>query len=171
VRLDYRVPARGLIGFRTEFLTETRGTGLIHHVFDGFEPWAGELRTRPRGSLVADRQGRVTGFACFNLQERGTLFVGPGDEVYEGMVVGENSRAEDMDVNATKEKKLTNVRSAGADILERLVPAKQMALEQALEFCRVDECLEVTPHHVRIRKTVLSANDRAKTASRARNAG
>jgi GTP-binding protein TypA/BipA len=170
VRLDYRVPARGLIGFRTEFLTETRGTGLIHHVFDGFEPWAGELRTRPRGSLVADRQGKVTGFACFNLQERGTLFVGPGAEVYEGMVVGENSRAEDMDVNATKEKKLTNVRSAGADELERLVPPRAMALEQALEFCRVDECLEVTPHHGRIRKTVLSGNDRAKTASRARTA-
>jgi GTP-binding protein len=168
VRLDYLVPARGLIGFRTEFLTETRGTGLIHHVFDRYEPWAGELKTRPRGSLVADRSGTVTSYACFNLQERGTLFVGPGAAVYEGMIVGENSRADDMDVNATKERKLTNVRSSTGEELERLVPPRTMVLEQALEFCREDECVEVTPEAVRIRKVVLSAHDRAKAAARAR---
>jgi len=168
VRLDYLVPARGMIGFRTEFLTETRGTGLIHHVFDRYEPWAGALRTRPRGSLVADRTGAVTSFACFNLQERGTLFIGPGAAVYEGMIVGENSRSEDMDVNPTKEKKLSNVRSSTGEELERLVPAHTMALEQALEFCREDECLEVTPAMVRIRKTVLSANERARSSARSR---
>ncbi|MGW0227126.1 translational GTPase TypA [Actinopolymorpha singaporensis] len=168
VRLDYLVPARGLIGFRTEFLTETRGTGLIHHVFEGYEPWAGELRTRPRGSLVADRRGAVTAYACFNMQERGTLFVKPGTEVYEGMLVGENSRPEDMDVNATREKKLTNVRSSTADELERLVPPREMALEQALEFCREDECVEVTPAAIRLRKTVLAQTDREKLRARAR---
>ncbi|OYN92520.1 translational GTPase TypA [Parenemella sanctibonifatiensis] len=162
VRVEYIVPARGLIGFRTEFLTETRGTGLMHHVFEGMAPWAGELRTRPTGSLVADRQGSVTSFALFNLQERGTMFVGPGDEVYEGMVVGENARADDMDVNPTKEKKLSNVRSSTGDELERLVPAKLLNLEQAMEFCREDECLEVTPDKVRIRKVTLAANQRAK---------
>ncbi len=168
VRMEYLVPARGLIGFRTEFLTETRGTGLMHHVFEGYEPWAGELRTRPSGSLVADRTGAVTAYALFNLQERGTMFVGPTVEVYEGMIVGENARADDMDVNPTREKKLTNVRSATGDELERLVPAKLMGLEQALEFCREDECIEVTPAAIRIRKVALSATERAKTRTRGR---
>ena len=145
VRLEYLVPARGLIGFRTEFLTETRGTGILHHVFDRYEPWYGDLRTRPSGSLVADRQGPTTGFAISNLQERGTLFVGPGVGVYEGMIVGENARSEDMDVNATKEKKLTNMRSSTADELVRLIPPRPLSLEQALEFIREDECVEVTP--------------------------
>ena len=145
VRMEYLVPARGLIGFRTEFLTETRGTGILHHVFDRYEPWHGELRTRPSGSLVADRRGPTTTFALLNLQERGSLFVGPGVEVYEGMVVGENARAEDLDVNATKEKKLTNIRSSTADELVRLIPPRPLSLEQALEFIRDDECVEVTP--------------------------
>jgi GTP-binding protein len=166
VRMEYLVPARGLIGFRTEFLTETRGTGLMHHVFEGYEPWAGELRTRPTGSLVADRTGAVTAYALFSLQERGTMFVGPGVEVYEGMIVGENARSDDMDVNPTREKKLTNVRSATGDELERLVPAKLMGLEQALEFCREDECIEVTPAAVRIRKVVLSAGERSRSRNR-----
>ena len=166
VRLEYTVPARGLIGFRTEFLTETRGTGLMHHVFGGYEPWHGELRTRPSGSLVADRMGAVTSYACFGLQERGTLFVDPGTQVYEGMIVGENARADDMDVNPTKEKKLTNIRSATGDELERLIPAKKLSLEQALEFCREDECVEVTPAEVRLRKTELVATTRARAASR-----
>lgn len=168
VRMEYIVPARGLIGFRTEFLTDTRGTGLMHHVFEGYEPWHGELRTRLTGSLVADRTGTVTSYSLFNLQERGTMFVSPGDEVYEGMVVGENARADDMDVNPTKEKKLTNMRSATGEELERLAPAKLLTMEQALEFCRGDECLEVTPDHVRIRKVLLSANDRAKARNRAK---
>ncbi|GAB3816744.1 translational GTPase TypA [Tessaracoccus terricola] len=162
VRLEFIVPARGLIGFRTEFLTETRGTGIMNHVSEGYAPWAGDFRTRPTGSLVADRMGTVTSFALFNLQERGTMFVGPGAEVYEGMIVGENPRAEDMDVNPTKEKKLTNVRSATGDELERLIPAKNLSMEQALEFCAGDECLEVTPEIVRIRKVILSQTDRAK---------
>ena len=170
VRMEYLVPARGLIGFRTEFLTETRGTGMMHHVFEAYEPWHGELRTRPTGSLVADRRGVVSSYALFNLQERGTLFVGPGVEVYEGMIVGENARCDDMDVNPTREKKLTNVRSSTGDELERLIPAKNMGLEQALEFCRGDECIEVTPAAVRIRKVVLSGNERARTRSRAKNA-
>ncbi len=170
VRLEYVVPARGLIGFRTEFLTETRGTGIMNHVFEGHEPWAGEMRLRPTGSLVADRLGTVTSYALFNLQERGVLFVAPGMEVYEGMVVGENPRAEDMDVNPTKEKKLTNVRSSTGDELERLVPPKIMSLEAAMEFCREDECLEVTPDVIRIRKVTLSQFERAKARGRARNA-
>jgi GTP-binding protein len=170
VRMEYLVPARGLIGFRTEFLTETRGTGMMHHVFEAYEPWHGELRTRPTGSLVSDRTGVVTSYALFNLQERGTMFVGPGTEVYEGMIVGENARSEDMDVNPTKEKKLTNVRSSTGDELERLIPAKNMAMEQALEFCRGDECIEVTPAAVRIRKVVLNGGERARTRSRAKNA-
>jgi GTP-binding protein len=168
VRMEYLVPARGLIGFRTEFLTETRGTGLVHHVFDRWEPWHGELRTRASGSLVADRRGTVASFALFNLQERGTLFVGPGDEVYEGMIVGENARAEDLDVNATKEKHLTNMRSSTADELVRLVPKRELSLDQALEFLRGDECVEVTPHAVRLRKAVLDVNDRRKAARAAR---
>ena len=162
IRMEYIVPARGLIGFRTEFLTETRGTGLLHHVFDRYEPWHGELRTRPTGSLVADRSGPTTGFALANLQERGTMFVGPGTEVYEGMIVGENSRSDDMDVNPTKEKKLTNMRQSSGDVLVPLIPHKQLSLEQALEFCREDECVEVTPMAVRMRKVLLSATDRVK---------
>jgi GTP-binding protein len=166
IRIEYLVPARGLIGFRTEFLTETRGTGLLHHVFERYEPWFGELRTRPTGSLVADRRGPTTSFALFNLQERGTMFVGPGTEVYEGMIVGENSRADDMDVNATKEKKLTNMRSSTGDELVRLVPHRILSLEQALEFCREDECVEITPAAVRLRKVVLSASDRERMRGR-----
>jgi GTP-binding protein len=159
-----------LIGFRTEFLTETRGTGLLHHVFDGYEPWHGELRTRPTGSLVSDRRGQVTAYALFNLQERGTIFVEPGHDVYEGMIVGENSRADDMDVNACREKKLTNIRSSTADELERLIPPRLLNMEQALEFCREDECLEVTPKMVRVRKVILDQSIRAREASRAKKA-
>ena len=166
VRLEYLVPARGLIGFRTEFLTETRGTGLMHHVFERYEPWHGELRTRPTGSLVADRRGVTSTYALFGLQERGSLFVGPGVEVYEGMIVGENSRADDMDVNPTKERKLTNVRSSSGEELERLVPARWLSLEQALEFCREDECVEVTPAAVRLRKVALLQHDREKLRAR-----
>ena len=166
VRMEYLVPARGLIGFRTEFLTETRGTGILHHVFDGYEPWHGELRTRPTGSLVADRRGAVTSFALLNLQERGQLFVAPGAEVYEGMIVGENARAEDLDVNPTKEKKLTNIRSSTADELVRLIPPRPLSLEQALELIRDDECVEATPNHVRLRKVELSAQRRQTAASR-----
>ena len=162
VRMDYLVPARGLIGFRTEFLTETRGTGLLHHVFDRYEPWHGELRTRPTGSLVADRSGSTTGFALANLQERGTMFVGPGTEVYEGMIVGENSRSEDMDVNPTKEKKLTNMRSSTGEVFVPLIPHRELSLEQALEFCREDECVEVTPSAVRMRKILLDVTERVK---------
>jgi GTP-binding protein TypA/BipA len=166
VRMEVLVPARGLIGFRTEFLTETRGTGILHHVFDRWEPWFGELRTRPTGSLVADRRGPTTTFALLNLQERGQLFVGPGVEVYEGMIVGENARAEDLDVNATKEKKLTNIRSSTAEELVRLIPPRPLSLEQALEFIREDECVEVTPASIRLRKTELSASRRQQSASR-----
>jgi GTP-binding protein len=164
VRMEYLVPARGLIGFRTEFLTETRGTGIVHHVFEGWEPWHGELRTRPTGSLVADRRGTVAAFALFSLQERGTLFVEPGNEVYEGMIVGENSRAEDLDVNAVKEKHLTNMRMSTADELVRLVPKRELSLDQAMEFVRTDECVEVTPHAVRLRKVALGKTDRVKLA-------
>ncbi len=171
VRMEYVVPARGLIGFRTEFLTETRGTGLLHHVFHRYEPWHGELRTRPTGSLVADRRGPTTGFALANLQERGTLFVGPGTEVYEGMIIGENSRSDDMDVNPTKEKKLTNMRQSSGDVLVPLIPHKQMSMEQALEFCREDECMEVTPATVRIRKVVLDQTERGRAAARAKRGG
>jgi GTP-binding protein len=168
VRMEYLVPARGLIGFRTEFLTETRGTGLVHHVFDRWEPWHGDLRTRPTGSLVADRRGTVAAYALFNLQERGTLFVEPGDPVYEGMIVGENSRADDLDVNAIKEKHLTNIRSSTADELVRLVPKRELSLDQALEFLREDECVEVTPAAVRLRKVQLEAGARRKLARSAR---
>jgi GTP-binding protein len=171
VRMEFLVPARGLIGFRTEFLTDTRGTGIAHHVFEGYEPWAGEIRSRASGSLVADRAGAATSYAMTNLQERGTLFVEPTTEVYEGMIVGENSREDDMDVNITKEKKQTNVRSSTADNFEKLIPPKKLSLEQCLEFCREDECVEVTPEAVRIRKVVLDQNERAKAASRARRQG
>src|SRR5579862_7221884 len=165
-RMDYLVPARGLIGFRTEFLTETRGTGILHHVFEGWEPWHGELRTRPTGSLVADRRGKANSFAILNLQERGTLFISPGDDLYEGMIVGENSRADDLDVNASKEKKLTNMRSSTADELVRLIPPRPLSLEQALELIREDECVEVTPKTIRLRKVELSAGKRQSASSR-----
>jgi GTP-binding protein len=170
VRMEFVVPSRGLIGFRTEFLTETRGTGMAHQVFDRYEPWFGDLRTRPTGSLVADRSGVATSFAMFNLQERGTLFVEPGTEVYEGMIVGANSRPEDMDVNITKEKKLSNVRSSTAEELERLIPPRRLSLEQALEYCGDDECVEVTPQAVRLRKVVLDATERARAAARRKHA-
>jgi GTP-binding protein len=165
-RMDYLVPARGLIGFRTEFLTETRGAGVLHHVFEGWEPWYGELRTRPTGSLVADRGGNATGFAISALQERGSLFVAPGDVLYEGMIVGENSRDNDLDVNAAKPKKLTNMRASSADELVRLIPPRLLSLEQALEFIRDDEAIEVTPHSIRLRKVELSASRRQSIASR-----
>ncbi|WP_159669159.1 translational GTPase TypA [Streptomyces mexicanus] len=169
VRMEWVVPSRGLIGFRTEFLTQTRGTGIAHSIHEGFEPWAGPLQTRNNGSLVADRAGAVTAFAMTNLQERGVLFVEPGTEVYEGMIVGENSRSDDMDVNITKEKKLTNMRSSTADVTESIVPPRKLSLEQSLEFCRDDECVEVTPEAVRIRKVVLDQRERARAASRAKH--
>ncbi|MCL7375912.1 translational GTPase TypA [Streptomyces sp. 35G-GA-8] len=170
IRMEWIVPSRGLIGFRTEFLTQTRGTGIAHSIFEGHEPWFGELRTRHNGSLVADRAGSVTPFAMVNLQERGVIFTEAGTEVYEGMIVGENSRADDMDVNITKEKKLTNMRAASADTTENVVPARKLSLEQSLEFCRDDECIEVTPETVRIRKVVLDQKQRGRTASRAKHA-
>jgi GTP-binding protein len=163
VRMEFVVPSRGLIGFRTEFLTLTRGTGIAHAVFEGYEPWYGELRTRTSGSLVADRAGSATPFAMMNLQERGVMFVQPTTEVYEGMIVGENSRADDMDVNITKEKKLTNMRSSTSDVTETLIPPRQLSLEQALEFIREDECVEVTPDTVRIRKVELNAQVRGRS--------
>jgi len=162
VRIEFRVPSRGLIGFRTEFLTETRGTGLLHHVFDGYAPWFGELRTRRSGSLVADRRGMSTGYALMNLQERGSMLVGPGVEVYEGMIVGENSRLDEIDVNITKEKQQTNMRAAGSDNTVRIVPPRLLSLEQALEFIADDECAEVTPKSVRLRKVLLSASARGR---------
>jgi GTP-binding protein len=165
-RMEYLVPARGLIGFRTEFLTETRGTGILHHVFEGWEPWHGELRTRPTGALVSDRRGPATAFAILNLQERGSLFISPGLELYEGMIVGENARAEDLDVNATKEKKLTNMRAASSDETVRLIPPRPLSLEQALELIRDDECVEVTPKSIRLRKVELSATKRQTQSSR-----
>ncbi|GGO65226.1 translational GTPase TypA [Nonomuraea cavernae] len=170
IRMEFVVPARGLIGFRTEFLTETRGTGLVHHVFDSYEPWFGELRTRNNGSLVADRSGPVTAFAMLNLQERGTLFVSPTTEVYEGMIIGENSRSDDMDVNITKEKKLTNMRSSTSEETEKVIPPRVLSLEQALEFIREDECVEITPEAVRIRKVELNASTRGRSAARAKRA-
>jgi GTP-binding protein len=160
VRLEYSVPARGLIGFRTRFLTDTRGTGLIHHTFESYEPWVGDIRTRSTGSLVADRAGMTTGHAIGKLEDRGALFCAPGEAVYEGMIVGENSRAEDLDVNVVREKKLTNMRSANSDVLVTLTPPRKMSLEEALEFIREDECVEVTPGPVRLRKTVLHAGER-----------
>jgi len=162
VRLEYRIPSRGLIGFRSEFLTETRGTGLMNHLFDAYEPWTGAIRDRVAGTLVADRAGRATAYALFHLQPRGTLFIGDGERVYEGMVIGENSRPVDMDVNATKEKKLTNIRAAGADDALRLIPPRAMLLEKAIEFINEDELVEVTPSAVRIRKRVLQAGRRPK---------
>ncbi|HXQ91202.1 MAG TPA: translational GTPase TypA, partial [Acidimicrobiales bacterium] len=171
VRMDYRVPARGLVGFRTEFVIETRGTGILHHVFDGWEPWHGELGVKRNGSMVADRRGITTTYALMALEQRGTMLVGPGVEVYEGMIVGENSRADEMDVNPAKEKKLTNVRSSTADELERLTPHLQLSLEQALEFIGEDECVEVSPHSVRLRKVILDQSVRGRQRSRARRDG
>jgi GTP-binding protein TypA/BipA len=165
-RTEYLVPARGLIGFRTEFLTETRGAGILHHVFEAWEPWHGDLRTRPTGSLVADRRGNATGFAISSLQERGSLFIAPGDELYEGMIVGESSRDTDLDVNAAKPKKLTNMRASSSEILVRLIPPRPLSLEQALEFIRSDECIEVTPKSLRMRKVELSASKRQTMTSR-----
>jgi GTP-binding protein len=170
IRMEFLVPSRGLIGFRTQFLTETRGTGIANHVFEKYEPWFGEISTRTSGSLVADRTGPVTSYAMVNLQERGTLFVEPTTEVYEGMIVGENSRADDMDVNITKEKKLTNMRQSSGDELVHLVPPRSLSLEQALEFCREDECVEVTPEAIRIRKVELDQVVRGRSAARARKA-
>jgi GTP-binding protein len=169
VRMEYLVPARGLIGFRTEFMTETRGTGMLHHVFDRYEPWHGALRTRPTGSLVSDRKGVTNTFALMNLQERGQMLVGPGVEVYEGMIVGENARSDEMDVNPIKEKKLTNMRASGSDNTERLVPPRPMSLEQALEFIADDECVEVTPVNIRLRKTELLATVRGRATKRAKS--
>jgi GTP-binding protein len=170
VRMEYLVPARGLIGFRTEFITETRGTGLLHHVFECMEPWAGDIKGRPNGSLVADRLGPTTGFALTALQDRGVMFVGPGVMVYEGMIVGENSRADDMDINPTKEKKLNNIRSSTAEAFEKLIPPRTLSLEQALELIADDECVEVTPTSVRLRKVILDQTVRARSAKRAKSA-
>jgi GTP-binding protein len=170
VRMDYLVPARGLIGFRTEFLTETRGSGILHHVFDRWEPWAGELRTRQTGSLVADRRGQTAGYSLMSLQDRGTLFVGSGEEVYEGMIIGENARAEDLDVNPTKAKQQTNMRAASADVLVRLAPPTRLTLEASLEFLREDECVEVTPDAIRLRKLILDKVPRLKASKRGSSA-
>jgi GTP-binding protein len=168
IKLDYVVPARGLIGFRTDFLTETRGTGIANHVFEGYHPWAGEIRTRHSGSLVADRTGPVTAYAMIQLADRGTFFVEPGADAYEGMVVGENPRAEDLDINVAREKKLTNMRSSTGDELERLARPRTLSLEEALEFCASDECVEVAPAVVRVRKLVLDATTRGRERSRAK---
>ncbi len=170
VRMDYRVPSRGLIGFRTEFLTITRGAGIVSHVFDGYGPWVGPIRARLRGSLIADRTGPVTGYAVDQLADRGVLFVGPGTLVYAGMVIGEYTRAEDLEVNIVREKKLTNMRSSTADELIKLTPPTLLSLEQSLEFCASDECVEVTPESVRIRKVELDSHTRARLRSRARTA-
>jgi GTP-binding protein len=170
VRIDQRVPARGLLGFRTEFLTETRGTGMLHQVFDGWAPWFGEIRVRDRGSVVADRVGAVTPYAVVAIQERATLFVGPTEDVYEGMIVGENSRGEDMDVNICREKHLTNMRASGSDNTQKLTPPRRLSLEQALEFLAEDECVEVTPGAIRLRKVVLDAGERARRLKQLKNA-
>jgi GTP-binding protein len=164
VRMEYLVPARGLIGFRTEFLTVTRGSGLLHHVFDRWEPWAGELRTRQTGSLVSDRRGQTAGYSLISLQDRGKLFIGSGEEVYEGMIIGENSRSEDLDVNPTKAKQQTNMRAASADVLVRLAPPTRLSLEAAIEFVREDECVEITPQEIRLRKVELDKIKRLKTS-------
>ncbi|HEV2362402.1 MAG TPA: EF-Tu/IF-2/RF-3 family GTPase, partial [Acidimicrobiales bacterium] len=166
VRMEYLIPARGLIGIRTEVLTQTRGTAQLHHTFEAYEPWAGEIRTRQNGSLVADRKGVTTYYALFNLADRGTMFVGPGEDTYEGMVIGENSRPEDMTVNPTKERKLTNMRSSTAEELVRLAPPRKMTLEQALEQADESECVEVTPNVARLRKVILDTSERATARSR-----
>jgi len=164
VRLEFRIPARGLIGFRSQFLTETKGTGIMNHLFAGWEPWHGVIPARATGALVADRAGVATAYAIWNLQERGEIFVEPADKVYEGMIVGENARASDMDVNITKEKKQTNMRASSADEAVRLIPARKMGLEQAIEFINDDELVEVTPGSIRLRKRVLASNMRPKRA-------
>ncbi|WP_166987099.1 translational GTPase TypA [Canibacter zhoujuaniae] len=171
VRMEFVVPSRGLIGFRSEFMTTTRGTGIANAISHGYGPWAGQITTRQNGSIVADRAGVATPFAIMNLQERMTFFVQPGEEVYEGMVVGENSRADDMEVNITKEKKLTNMRSSTADVMETMTPPKQLTLEECLEFAREDECVEVTPEIARIRKVELDANERKKLANKLKQQG
>ncbi|HZG88638.1 MAG TPA: translational GTPase TypA [Pseudonocardia sp.] len=171
VRMDYRVPSRGLIGFRTEFLTVTRGAGIASHVHDGYGPWLGELRMRQRGSLIADRTGPVTAYAVDQLADRGVLFIGPGTQVYAGMVIGEYTRGEDLEVNIVREKKLTNMRMSTSDELVKLTPPTVLNLEQALEFCAADECVEITPESVRLRKVVLDSHARARARSRARTAG
>jgi GTP-binding protein len=160
VRLEFEVPSRGLIGYRTEFLTDTKGTGILTHLFLGYRPWAGDIVHRTTGALVADRAGRVTGYAIVNLQERGELFLGPTEQVYGGMIVGENSRDADLDVNITKEKKLTNMRSSTSDNFEKLVPPRRMSLEEAIEFVREDELIEITPKSFRLRKRHLDPNQR-----------
>ena len=160
VRIEFRIPSRGLIGFRTEFLTETRGTGILNQLFDGWEPWQGDITQRITGALVSDRAGKTTAYAIDHLQPRGTLFVSPTAEVYEGMIVGENSRPNDLDVNVTKEKKLTNMRAASADDFVRLVPPRLLSLEQAIEFISGDELVEITPKAIRLRKKILPANRR-----------
>ncbi|GAA1865095.1 MULTISPECIES: translational GTPase TypA [Pseudonocardia] len=170
VRMEFRVPSRGLIGFRTEFLTITRGAGIASHVFDGYGPWVGEIRTRNKGSLISDRSGPVTPYAIDQLADRGTLFVGPTTLVYGGMVVGEYTRNEDLEVNITREKKLTNIRSSTSDVLVKLIPPTILSLEQSLEFCATDECVEITPENVRIRKIELDPNLRARARSRAKAA-
>jgi len=168
IRMEFLVPARGLIGFRTKFLTETRGTGIASSIAEGYEPWAGPIEFRTTGSLVADRSGVATPYAMLNLQDRGSFFVEPTSEVYEGQVVGENTRSEDMDVNITREKKLTNIRSSTSDVFENIAPPRRLTLEESLEFAAEDECVEVTPIAVRIRKVVLEANERFKIAARGR---
>jgi GTP-binding protein len=160
VRLEFRLPSRGLIGYRTEFLTDTKGSGLMNSLFDGWDPWQGEIEHRPTGALIADRTGRATAYAIENLQPRGVLFIAPGEEVYEGMIVGEHNRENDLDVNIVREKKLTNMRSSTGDELVRLAPPLLMNLEQALEFVKADELVEVTPKSMRLRKRVLQANRR-----------
>jgi len=165
IRLEFRIPTRGLIGFRSQFLTDTRGTGIMNHLFDGWEPWHGPIAGRPTGALVADRSGKATAFAIYNLQERGEIFVEPGTLVYEGMVIGENARTADMDVNVTKEKKLTNMRQSTADDALRLVPPRLLNLEQSIEFINDDELVEVTPGSIRLRKRVLAFNQRPKKDS------
>ena len=170
IRMEFSVPARGLIGFRTKFLTETRGAGIASSYADGFQPWKGDIEYRSSGSLVSDRAGTATPFAMMNLQDKGTFFVDPQEEVYEGMVVGENSRNEDMEVNITKEKKLTNMRAASADSFEGLTPPTRLTLEESLEFANEDECVEVTPESIRIRKVTLDSSERMKEARKRKNA-
>jgi GTP-binding protein len=162
VRLEFRIPARGLIGFRSQFLTDTKGTGIMNHIFAGWEPWHGAIPTRTTGALVADRTGVATAYAIYNLQERGEIFIEPATPVYEGMIIGENSRVRDMDVNVTKEKKQTNMRASTADEAIRLIPPRVLSLEQAIEFINDDELVEVTPKTIRLRKKILAANQRPR---------
>ena len=164
VRMEFRIPTRGLIGFRSQFLTETRGTGIMNHLFAGWEPWHGPIASRPAGALVSDRAGVATAYAIANLQERGEMFIDPATPVYEGMVVGENSRPNDLDINITREKKQTNMRASSADEAIRLIPPRRLGLEQAIEFINDDELVEVTPKALRVRKRVLAANQRPRRA-------